>query len=178
MNRWQRWTSVLALNVAAAVTYGILHDQVTAHLCVDYFSIGHPQVFPTTDPFWLAIGWGIIATWWVGALLGIPLACAACLGPYPPADIRSIARLMGLLLASMGLAAAGAGFIGYFLASSGTIHFMGSLAQRVPAERHALFFTDAFAHLASYGSGLIGGTILCLHVWLQRRRQRTEWPAA
>ena len=28
----------------AAIVYGIVHDQVTAHLCVEYFTIAHPPV--------------------------------------------------------------------------------------------------------------------------------------
>lgn len=48
--------------VLAAVVYGLLHDQVTAHLCVEYFSVAHPPVFHTGSPFLLALGWGVIAT--------------------------------------------------------------------------------------------------------------------
>ena len=75
----------------AAVCYGILHDQVTAHLCVEYFTIAHPPVFPTESPFWLAIGWGIIATWWVGLRLGVLLAVAARFGAKPETDPRRTA---------------------------------------------------------------------------------------
>ena len=75
----------------AAVCYGILHDQVTAHLCVEYFTIAHPPVFPTESPFWLAIGWGIIATWWVGLPLGVLLAVAARFGAKPETDPRRTA---------------------------------------------------------------------------------------
>src|SRR5262249_24259868 len=63
--------------VLAAVAYGIAHDQVTARVCVEYFTVGHPPVFATDDPTWLGIGWGVIATWWVGLLLGVPLAVVA-----------------------------------------------------------------------------------------------------
>src|SRR5881275_3656828 len=74
---------ILILSVAAAIAYGIVHDQVTAHLCVEYFTIGHPPVFGTTSPVLLAVGWGIIATWWVGLLLGVVLAVAAQAGSRP-----------------------------------------------------------------------------------------------
>ena len=62
---------ILFFSVVAAIFYGILHDQVTAHICVEYFSIAHPPVFTTNSPFLLALGWGIIATWWVGLPLGL-----------------------------------------------------------------------------------------------------------
>ena len=75
---------IILSSVFASIVYGILHDQVTARVCVEYFTIGHPPVFNTNDPTLLAIGWGIIATWWVGLILGIPLAVAARAGNRPP----------------------------------------------------------------------------------------------
>jgi hypothetical protein len=32
--------------VAAAIIYGILHDQITARVCVEYFTVFHPPVLP------------------------------------------------------------------------------------------------------------------------------------
>jgi hypothetical protein len=49
--------------VVAAVLYGIVHDQVTARICVEYFLVFHPPIFPTQSPTLLALGWGVIATW-------------------------------------------------------------------------------------------------------------------
>jgi hypothetical protein len=36
--------------VVAAIFYGIVHDRVTAHICVEYFSVFHPSIFPTHSP--------------------------------------------------------------------------------------------------------------------------------
>jgi hypothetical protein len=44
---------------------------------------GWVRRFHTTSPTLLAIGWGIIATWWVGLILGILAAPAARLGSWP-----------------------------------------------------------------------------------------------
>lgn len=35
---------IVALSVLAAVTYGVLHDQVTARMCLEYFTVAHPDV--------------------------------------------------------------------------------------------------------------------------------------
>ena len=78
-----QFIAIVALCVLAAVTYGVIHDQVTARVCVEYFTIGHPPIFGTDDPTLLGIGWGVLATWWVGVILGIPLAAAARLGNRP-----------------------------------------------------------------------------------------------
>jgi hypothetical protein len=50
---------IIALCVAAAVTYGVLHDQITSRVCVEYFTVGHPPVFGTEDPTLLALGWAL-----------------------------------------------------------------------------------------------------------------------
>ena len=45
-----RSAAILLLSEFAAIGYGIVHDQITARVCVEYFSIGHPPIFPTDDP--------------------------------------------------------------------------------------------------------------------------------
>lgn len=94
---------IIGLSIVAAILYGVVHDQVTAHVCVEYFTIGHPPVFATESPTLLGIDWGIIATWWVGALLGGPLALAAIRGPRPRRSAGSLVRPIGLRLVFMGL---------------------------------------------------------------------------
>jgi hypothetical protein len=78
MAEWQR----------TAPQWVILHDQITARVCVEYFTVFHPPVFNTQSPTLLACGWGVIATWWVGLFLGLFLAVAARIGPRPKLSVR------------------------------------------------------------------------------------------
>jgi hypothetical protein len=167
-----QYLAVFLLSILAAVTYGIIHDQFTARICVEYFTIAHPPVFATMDPTLLGIGWGIIATWWVGAILGVPLALAARLGRWPKRSAASLVKPIAVLLIIMACCAALAGAAGYFLGNSGWLTLGKALAQRIPAVRYPRFFADAFAHLASYGVGLLGGLVLV--VWVIDSRRRTE----
>ncbi|PZR60105.1 MAG: hypothetical protein DI537_53130, partial [Stutzerimonas stutzeri] len=96
---------IILFATAAAILYGILHDQVTAHLCVEYFTIAHPPVFPTTSPFLLAVGWGVIATWWVGLPLGVLLAAAARLGRHNRLTVAQLKRPILMLMAVSAIAA-------------------------------------------------------------------------
>ena len=64
-----QFLAIVAVCVLAAVAYGIFHDQVTARVCVEYFTIGHEQIFGTDDPTLLGLAWGYWATWWVGVML-------------------------------------------------------------------------------------------------------------
>src|SRR3954465_1193790 len=94
---------IVLLSILAAVVYGIVHDQVTARICVEYFTVGHPPVFNTESPTLLGLGWGVIATWWVGLILGVPLAIAARAGRRPK---RSAAGLVPRILVLLGCMAA------------------------------------------------------------------------
>ena len=161
---------IIVLSVAAAVAYGIVHDQVTARVCVEYFTIGHPQLFvvPTDDPTLLGIGWGIVATWWVGLPLGIGLAIAAQIGLRPRRSARSLIVPIAKLLGVMAVCALAAAVTGWLLARNGAVILVGSLAERVPAEKHVAFLADLWAHNASYLVGIVGGIVLVSRIWKSR----------
>lgn len=166
---------IVLLGLAAAVGYGVLHDQVTVRVCLEYFTIGHPRVFDTESPTLLALGWGVIATWWVGLPLGLLLAAFARLGPEPKLTARELLPSVGVLLAVMGALALLAGIAGYVAAVQGKVRLVGSLAAEVPRDRHAVFLADLWAHSASYASGALGGLVLgvvALGRRLRRRRGR------
>jgi len=155
--------------MAAAVVYGIVHDQITARICVEYFTIGHPPLFDTDDPTRLGIGWGIAATWWVGLLLGLVLAVAARAGSRPKRSALDLIRPITWLLVIMGGCAAVAGGVGWWLADHGVVVLRGNLADRIPGDRQVRFLADAWAHSTSYLVGFVGGMALAVRVWLSRR---------
>lgn len=161
---------IILLCIAFAVTYGIIHDQITARVCVEYFTIGHPPVFGTKVPTLLGLGWGIIATWWVGALLGVPLAMVARIGSRPKRSAASLVRPLLWLMAVAAVTALVAGIAGYFLARAGAVFLIGPIATQLPPERHVPFLADLWAHSASYLAALVGGIVVIIHVWRSRCR--------
>jgi hypothetical protein len=160
--------AIVVLCVISALIYGIVHDQVTARVCVEYFTIGHPPIFDTTSPTLLGIGWGVVATWWVGLLLGIPLALAARVGNRPKRSARSLVRPIALLLGVMAATALLAGIVGYFLAREGIVVLVEPLASRVPRGQHLAFLADLWAHSMSYLGGFVGGIAVIVRVWRAR----------
>src|SRR3954454_21731632 len=100
---------IVLLCIVAAVVYGVIHDQITARICVEYFTIGHPPVFGTDDPTLLGLGWGVIATWWVGLLLGVPLAMVSRLGSRPKFTAGLLIRPLLIMLAVVGVLAIASG---------------------------------------------------------------------
>jgi hypothetical protein len=161
---------IVLMSILAAICYGIVHDQVTARVCVEYFTIGHAPVFGTDDPTLLGIGWGILATWWVGLLLGVPLAFFARVGSRPKRSARSLVRPIAWLLAVMAVCAIAAGTLGWLLASSGIVFLEGPIAEKLPANRHVPFLADLWAHSASYLVGMFGGLVVMAVVWYERGR--------
>lgn len=163
--------AIVALSVVAAVGYGIVHDQITARVCIEYFTIGHPQVLtvPTDSPTVLGFVWGVIATWWVGLGLGIPLAVAARFGSRPKKTARELIRPLFVLMLVAATMALIAGIIGYIAASRDWVALYGPLGRQVPEQIHARFIADLFAHNMSYAVGGIGGIVLIIQVWRSRR---------
>lgn len=160
---------IVLLCIAAAIVYGIVHDQVTARVCIEYFTIGHPRIVDSESPTVLGIVWGVVATWWVGLALGLMLAFAALRGPRPPRRADSLVTPVTRLLAVMASVATVAGLAGWALARTGVIVLLEPLAGSVPRDRHVAFLAVGAAHLASYVSGAIGGLTLCSRVWRSRR---------
>ena len=158
------------LTIGATIAYGITHDQITARVSIEYFTVGHANIFQTTSPTLIAFGWGILATWWVGALMGVFFALVARFGGRPKTALRDLLVPGGVLLACVGVAALVAGVAGFFAAKSGQVALAGHFATEVPAGGHARFIADMWAHAASYVAGLAGGSLLAAWIWIRRGR--------
>jgi hypothetical protein len=125
-------------------------------------------VFNTQSSTLLGLGWGILATWWVGVLIGIPLAFAARAGRRPKREPLSLCRAIALLMIVMACGATLAGVVGYLLARSRVVVLLEPLASRVPPEKHVSFIADLWSHSASYLVGAIGGIVLIVSTWRSR----------
>lgn len=161
--------------VLAAVVYGVVHDMVTAHVCLEYFTIAHTRLFASDIPALHAIAWGVIATWWMGLLLGIPLAIAAQAGrASPPLGWRRLVRPIAVLLMIAGGAAMLAGIIGFIAAESLDMH--PTWLDGIPEDRYSRFFFCLAAHNVSYAVCGLGGLMLVMWTWKERQVRR--WRAA
>lgn len=161
-----QFLKIIGVCVLAAIGYGIVHDQITARICVEYFTIFHPPILGGThSPTLLGLGWGVIATWWVGVLLAVPLAIVARAGSRPQLTVSDLVPMMRTLLIVMAACAFIAGLTGYF---GGTMPQY--LAALIPRERHRRFLVDWWAHSASYASGFVGGIVLWIVAYQRRLR--------
>lgn len=162
---------IIALCIAAAILFGLVHDQATARISIEYFTIGHPRLFASDSPTLHALAWGVIATWWVGLILGVLLAIASRAGGRPPLTWRDLARDVAVLLAVMLVLAAivgvGAHLVITRLARQ-PFYLAGPMFDRFPRERHGLFAVAWAMHASSYTTGFVGGLVLAIRAWRRR----------
>jgi hypothetical protein len=166
-----RAVQIILMCIVAAILYGILHDQVTVGICLEYFTIGHPPLFDVSDPTMLALAWGIVATWWVGLILGVGLALAARAGRWPKRSARELIRPLALIMLLIGALSAMAAVMGHVAARMEWVYLLEPLASRMPEQQHTPFITALWAHLASYIAGFALGLFLCGAVLVGRIRE-------
>ena len=169
---------IIFLCTLSAIGYGLIHDQITARVCQEYFTLGHrtPEFVPR-NPAALGLFWGVAATWWAGFLIGVPLACAARLGKLPTVAPKDLVRpVLTLLLSMLGIAMLGLALT-LFAGLAGVVpkSWLAAVPEGVPGERVVRFVADAVAHNLSYAVGFFGGVRLWTSTLLTRRRlQRTQ----
>lgn len=154
--------------IVAAVIYGVLHDMITAHMCVEYFTVAHPFVFPSNSPIHMALIWGVIATWWVGLILGVGMAAASRLGSSPQLTVEDLVRPVLVFMLRLGLLVMLVGCIGYAAAELKWIWLVPPMSERIAVANHSRFFFDGFAHAASYMGGFVGGLYLMISSYRRR----------
>ncbi len=169
-----KYLAIVALGIFSAMSYGIVHDQITARICVEYFTIGHPNLFGTENPTLLRLGWGIVATWWVGLILGVPLAFASQFGKRPKRSVISLFRPIGILLLIMACGATVAGCVGYCVANLHLVVLTEPLHSEVLMDKYTAFLTICGSIWGCYSIGYLSGSVLCWKVWRSRKQGRPE----
>ncbi len=163
---------IVALSIVSAVVFGVVHDMVTAHICLEYFTIGHVRLFKSDIPALHALGWGVIATWWMGAALGVLVGSVARIGRWPRLGAADLIRPISLVLLLMGGASFITGAVTFLIASNDWVAMIGPMADRLDPAIHDRFLTDLAAHNAAYFSGVLGGFGLCVWVICVRFRRK------
>jgi hypothetical protein len=165
---------IVGFCVFLSVCYGVAHDVLTAHICVEYFTIAHPRILPTENPMVLGLFWGVVASWWVGALLGSGLALAARAGQWPRIALRELRASLLILLGAMAVVAVAAGLINAAAASMGFVALIGPIAKEIPAAQHVPFLGVFAATIASYAAGAVGAVVMVIITVIRRGRRAVQ----
>src|SRR5579863_551513 len=147
---------IILLPTGAAIVYGIVMDQITIRICPEYFTVAHPHIFNTGSLTLLALGWGVIATWWAGAIPGVAFAIAGRTGSLPKLTWRKFVRPLVILAVIMTATSVAAGFLGAWMVNVGSQPAVQAWAMGLPLDKQAAFMADAFAHVCSYAVGALG----------------------
>ena len=160
-------TIIILSEIGFAIVYGILHDLVTAHVCVEYFTEFHPRILESKSPVVMALLWGLIATWWVGAIGGGLLSLAATLGSWP---MLSTKRVLLAVLKSLA-----------FTLSTAMIVLALTFAFKIYVFPRSgddpAFFAVLATHTFSYAANFIAIVVLCIRIPWLRARLRVEGEA-
>lgn len=165
---------IIAASLIAAVGYGILHDEITARVCLPYFTVLHPDIFHTQSPTLLGLAWGTYATWPVGLVLGILFAICARFGRRPQLALRDLIPLLLRLLGIMAVCATLSAILGYFFGSMPAhsyyhlILMNPAIRAGIPVSMEHRFVADLWATIGSFAAGITGGLICCFLI--HRRR--------
>lgn len=167
-----KFLGIVLLAVLASIAYGVLHDQITVRICLEYFTVGHFTPPDLRDPTLIALFWGVVATWWVGAGLGFLLACAARLGGRPKLGPLQLVLPIAWTVLASGASAVLGGLVGRWAAVQGLIQVAEGLIERVPESERVDFLTSQWAHNGSYLGGILMGLTVALRTWRRRGRLR------
>ena len=155
---------VTAASTIFAIIYGVLYDQITTRICLEYYMTGnHPRLINSDSPTLHGLIWGVITTWWVGLGLGIPTALVSQFGSWPSVSAQ---ELFPALLFQFFIIPASSFLIGssayLYMRYSGfapQLNVMGSHLLQSPAVRQK-WLTVGIANSAGYLVGLVNSIII------------------
>src|SRR5262245_53007925 len=132
----KNFVAIVFTSILIAIIYGIVHDQITIRISLEYFTIGHGRIIASDDPTELAFDWGIRATWWLGLIIGIVVGLFATVGKAPVVTLKDLMIPVAIVLVFTVSYAIISGILGFRLANSGELFLPSWLAERIPEEKH------------------------------------------
>ena len=166
--RWVLAVATLPLGAFAGGLFGALHNQVSYRVSPDYFHGFKFQQFAVSPYFLNPAGAslvGIGASWWMGLLLGIPIAVVALGEPTRGAQLRATLRGVALAIvvtACASLVGLALGFV--FPTAADVSHYPG------PIHDPVAFASAGSMHNASYLGGALAFVVVPLALWYRRKR--------
>lgn len=155
----------VAATVLASIGLGIAIDLVTANVAVEYFSVHHPKIINSVNPWLLALAWGFAASWWFGLVAAV-LVCIFNERQHRPMDYRTLFRWVSRGLVAIWVA---------MMCALGSVYALASLVpinQRRPSYEHdRRLIAVAMAHQFEYLLGAVVVLVLLVKIWKVSRRE-------
>lgn len=159
--RWQGFIEVVGGTTLLACVLGICIDVVTANLAVEYFTEKHPSVIDSTNSWAMAILWGVIASWWFGAIAGVVVGAvnASRREPLPPDAILRWAVIACVVVWMLMMAVV----CGIYIFSC----FVAIEQRNSTFDFSRRLMAVALAHQTEYILGGIGTIAVAIKAWLK-----------
>ena len=145
-----------------ACLLGIALDVVTANVAVEYFTVHHPRLIASQNPWAMALLWGVVAAWWAGALGG---AFAAMVNefrssPLPPRQILRWVEIACVVLWGIMILI----LVGIYFAAE----MVPMDARRESFESDRRLVAVAMAHQYEYWLGIVAAIVVGFKIWRAR----------
>jgi hypothetical protein len=169
--------ALLVLGCLIAGVYGAVHDQVSFTASPDYFFAFKFHQFDIPPELQNRVGAAIVgwrATWWMGAVIGVPVVTAGLLLPGWQAYLKhsliafAVVALTALLVGMGALAIAG---LTISKTSLPNFHFPSGVVDRVAFARVGVM------HNFSYLGGFLGIATGIVYLAVARRRMISAVPS-
>ena len=165
---------LLVFSCLVAGTYGGLHNQVSYTVSPDYFHAFRFLQFGFSPEWHTRLGAsvvGVMASWWMGLMIGTPIAAIGLLAPKPSDFARGFVKATLIVITVATVFSLGALIYGYMVFSGDNIAIWALTWEGV-GDRVA-FARAGNMHNMTYlggGAGLIVGSI---YMFVYARRPRT-----
>lgn len=188
-NEIKESSKIFGLAVGSVFAYGILNDQITARICLEYFTKGFHEsmllgwtgpILSTVRNMLLAykgsativgIIWGVIATFSIAIIAGIVITFFSRLLKWPKLNVSDLKYPMMNAMGITGIGALAGGIVGYHKAAVHGVARMWANAN-VASGNLVGWQVCAYAHSAAYLVGPIAIVGLC--AWIVYRRYRLK----
>lgn len=163
----RRFLAIALGSTFLACLLGICVDLVTANVAVEYFSVHHPKILPTENPWALALFWGVAASWWFGAIAG---GIVALINHRHQEPLEPIRILRWIAFACIAL----------WITMIAILLTVMGISNTIPIEqRRATFESDrrlvavAMAHQYEYILGAVALLVVAFITWKSKPQRNT-----
>jgi hypothetical protein len=161
---------IIFISILSASLYGALHDQVTYTISSEYFTVFKFDQFGFTDwgnnnPRMTTALIGVLATWWVGLLIGIFQGLVGLIHKTPKLMFRYAFRAV---LITLGVTIV-FGFIGYLIEKISPVTYPGWCFPYEIKEGKSFKIVGSI-HNYSYAGGEIGAFIGIVYQIIMKRK--------
>ncbi|MBU8546145.1 MULTISPECIES: hypothetical protein [Roseomonadaceae] len=165
---------IILLCVVAVCVYGIMNNLITVRILPEFFAIFGANT-AHVNPNQIAFFFGVIATWWVGAVIGVVLAISARAGSRPRISAVQLVKPLIYCLVAVGALACLAGFSMYGL--SVNVELPRQYSPYISSDKANAFWVVNAIHTVDYVAGLLAGVLLCSVTYGSRRHSPSNFRA-